>query len=286
MNRDEFRETRVVMRRVEAHLRQAHLNLGAKDESVGMVDVIYHGTSALACLNYVTPRRNTAWVSANYIQQGLVNLREKGRRSRVRFADGLYPPVFAGTLRELGLELESETPMMVYPVEEKLRKTPNIPSYVQFSFVTDQESMAIWWYVWRNAFYDVFTSTAEPLYIGRDLREVYMKNQFNLIMYRHGFPMGAARVTMSEGSAHLVAQAIMKEFRTPELERLLREVCLDAAIREGNDLIFSTGTDESLRQLYREIGFVDSGSIVTYAENEHDTETDAAPLFAETVLLV
>ena len=67
MSRAEVKESRTVLRRIDAHLRQSHLNLGAQTETVGFVDVIHHRTSPLPSLNYVTPRQNTALVPAKDI---------------------------------------------------------------------------------------------------------------------------------------------------------------------------------------------------------------------------
>lgn len=81
MNRDETRAARTVLRRIESHLRQSHLEMGAEEEGISFVDVIHHPSSALPTLNYVTPRKKTAWVSGQHLQQGIDNLREKGRIS-------------------------------------------------------------------------------------------------------------------------------------------------------------------------------------------------------------
>lgn len=286
MSRAEVKEARTVLRRIEAHLRQSHLNLGAQAESIGFVDVIHHRSSPLASLNYVTPRQNTALVPSNHIQQGLDSLREKSQPVRVRFAEGLFPPFFTSSLRELGLSMESETPIMIFKADiDKPRKTPRIPSDVAISYVNDHQSMGIWWYVWRNAYYDVFTSTAEPLFIGRDMQSVFEGQQLNLILYRHRFPVGVIRVTRYEGTAHLLAHALMKEVRNSDWDKLIRVVAQDAAILSGCDLIFATGTDEEERQLYRDIGFIDSGSIVNYAEiSEEDYQTDES--LTQSVLVI
>jgi len=283
----EVKEARNIMRRVESHLRQSHLDMGAKDENVGFVDVVYHATSPLPSLNYVTPRKNTAWVSSNYVQQGLETLREKGRVGRVRFAEGLYPPVFENALRELGLKVESEIPIMVYKDLKALRKTPSIPDEINFTRVDDAEGMSVWWYIWRNAFYDVMVSSVEPLLIGSDLRDVYLGRQINLVMYRQSYPMGALRITIHEGSAHLVAQAMIKEMRKPQWERLIHEVSLDVALNAGVDMVFTSDQSAEERQLYRELGFVDSGSIVTFAErSETEKDGEADDPLAQSVLVV
>jgi hypothetical protein len=283
----EVKEARNIMRRVESHLRQSHLDMGAKEETISFVDVVYHPTSPLPSLNYVTPRKNTAWVSGNHIQQGLDLLREKGHSPRVRFAEGLYPPVFENALRDLGLKVESEIPIMVFKNRQAPRKTPTIPQEVTFKRVNDAEGMSIWWYIWRNAFYNVMVSSVEPLLIGTDLRDVYLGRQINLVMYRLGYPMGALRITLHEGTAHLVAQAMIKEMRKPHWERLIHEVALDVALNEGVEMVFTSDQNDEERQLYRELGFTDSGSIVTFAEKSDmakDGESDD-PL-AKSVLVV
>lgn len=266
MNRDEQREARTILRRIDAHLRQSHIDMGAKEESAGFTDIIYHDNNILPTLNYVTPRRNTAWVSGNHIEQGLVLLNEKANVSRVRFAEGLYPPVFVKTLRDLGLQVESETSILIYRKQEQPRKMPHYPADVTFKVAESAEELGIWWYVWRNAYYDVAVSSIEPLLIARDLQYVFVGRQVNLIMYRQGYPMGVLRLSLHEGTAHLVAHALLKEMREPEWDKLIREVALDTALNQGTDLFFVSGKTEAERKLYRELGFVDSGSIVSYAE--------------------
>ena len=269
MNRDEQRESRTVLRRIESHLRQSHLEMGAEEESISFVDVIHHPTSSLPALNYVTPRKNTAWVSANHIQQGINTLREKERDIRVRFAEGLYPPVFVKALRELDMTIEDETPIMIYRKTDKPHKLANSPADISFAEATSPQELSIWWYVWRNAYYDVAVSSIEPLLIGHDIQEVYLGRQTNIIMYRHGYPMGVMKLTFHEGSAHLVAHAMLKEMRESlSWDTLIREVALDIALNKGSDLIFVTGKTEEERKLYRSIGFVDTSSIVSYIGND------------------
>lgn len=272
MSSADIKAARVVMRQVEEHLRQSHINSGASDEPMGFVDVVHHTSSSLACLNYVTPRRNTAWVSAQHIEKGLDALRSKGRLSRVRFVEGLYPPVFARSLRELGLRAESETPIMVYKVAETRPAPIALPHSLSVQTVEDHQGMAMWWYVWRNAFYDVMTSGFEPLLLGSDIRDMYLGKQHNIILYRHGFPIGVSRLTIHGNTAHLVAHALFKEVHTPERERLLIDLTLESAIQQGCELIFAAGHDDNERQLLRGIGFSDAGSIVSYAEPNAQTD--------------
>lgn len=262
---EEIKAARTIMRRVQEHLRSAHIDIGARTETVGFADVIYHNSS-LPTLNYVMPRRNTAWVSGQHIEDGLAILREQGRHPRVRFAEGLFPPVFLGALRKAGLVQEEETPFMVYEVPDTVPPAPRYPHHITVQRVSNPEGMGIWWYVWRNAYYDVVTTGAEPMVLGRDLRGVYRGTQIDLVLYRYNFPVGVARLTLNDGSAHLLAHAIMREVRTPELSRLLIRSAVQAAINAGCDLIFSAGETDDERALFRETDFESAGSMVCYAE--------------------
>ncbi|MEL6308278.1 MAG: hypothetical protein AAFV98_07135 [Chloroflexota bacterium] len=289
MTRDEERESRTILRRIDAHLRQSHLDMGAQEETVGFVDVLHHPQRTLPILNYVTPRKNTAWVSSNHIQQGLEQLTAHERIQRVRFADGLFPPVFMKTLRMLGLEAEDEIPLMVYKHDEKTpRKLPARVKDVSFVQAETAQDLAIWWYVWRNAHYDVAASSVEPLLIGRDLQEVYFKRQINLTMYRNNYPMGALRLTLHEKTAHIVAHALLKEMRGIEWDQILRLTAIHTAIDAGTNLVFVTGKAEDERQQFRELGFVDAGSIISYAEKNdtRDSDEDANDAVAQSVYIV
>jgi hypothetical protein len=260
-----LKAARQTMRRIQEHLRSAHLNLGANDEALGFVDVIYHSQTALASLNYVMPRRSTAHVPNKHIENGLASLRTKQRTARVYFADGLYPPMFVGGLRDLGLMVERETPMMVFQ-RATLPPAQTLPAELSLVPVTDQQSLGIWWYVWRNAYYEVLAAGVEPLLIGRDLRSLTLQQHLDLILYRYGFPAGVIRVTLHEKSAHIAACALMKELRSPDLMRALQMAGIQAALERGCDLIFADGETDEDRQLYRDLGFEDSGSMITYAE--------------------
>ncbi len=291
MNKSEIKEARVTLRRVQAHLHQSHLNLGAEEQSVGFVDVVHHVQNTLPTLNYVTPRRNTAWVSGKHVADGIAVLRDMGRRARVRFVDGLYPPIFARELRSLELQPETEYPIIIYPIDETKRPSPTLPADVTISAANDQQSMSLWWYLWNNAYYDVMTSGIDPFLVGRELREVQFHQQLNLVLYRDRFPIGAALMTIHENSAHLVAQALMKEHRNPALETLLTTTAIRSAEEVGCDLVFMVGMTEEIREQHRGRGFIDSGSIVVYAEKskkppEEETEATEDPQNVQSVLVV
>ena len=279
---DEIRAARQVMRRVQAHLLDAHQQMGAQVENVGFVDVIHHPTTELPYLNYVTPRRNTAWVSAQHITDGLHHLEALQREARLRFAEGLYPPMFQKALLSTGLTLEEETPVSVYTIDpDRPFIVPYIASHYRVRQVNSAEGMGIWWYVWRNAHYDVQTTSIEPLHLGMDLRGVTLGQRIDLILYRHDFPVGVARITCHEGSAHLSAQALLREVRSEDLSLRLQALAVQAALQADCDLIFVAGSHDDERERARNLGFVDVSSMLCYAQPAPAAQSDDAAVASE-----
>jgi hypothetical protein len=271
MEQNDVKESRRVLRRIQDHLYAAHANLGAQRETVNLVDVMVHPTSTLASLNYVTPRRSTAWVSGEMIAQGLAYLRQKDRIPRVHYIEGLFPPVFARSLYALDLELEWETSIMAYLPQGFSNRLPSpvaldpLPDGIRLETVTDERGIQLWWYVWRSAFYEVAVSGAEPLFAGRDLTALKQGSQIDILLYQKQAAVGVARLSIHGETAHLLALALMKEAQTPELLRLLYAATIDRAIQRGCTLIYAPGQSETHRQAARALGFLDFGSIVCYA---------------------
>jgi hypothetical protein len=266
-NADAIRESRRILRRIQAHMTQAHQNLGATPHDTGLVQVLYHPGNTLPHLNYVTPRRNTAWIPGPQIQQGLDFLRKKDRVPRFYLIGGLYPPLFAKSLRDIGLSVEREVALMSYHADSAEPRMLPKPDGLHTSLVDSQDGIALWWYVWRNARYEVVANGIEPVYIGRDTREMALGNQQDIILYRARFPIGVARITYVDDSANITAVAILKEARTPESITMLYQSALNTALKRGAQLVFTTGETETDRQASRKLGFVDAGSLICYAES-------------------
>jgi hypothetical protein len=267
------KESRRVLRRIQDHLYLAHGSLGVQRESVGLVDVMHHPTSSLASLNYVTPRRSTAWVSSEMIDQGLTHMREIERTPRVHYIEGLFPPLFAKNLLDLGLQVEWELPLMAYLPDGFNGQMPpplstdSLPDTITIEQVKDERGGQVWGEVWRSASYDVATLGVEPLLVGQD--GVQQGQQIDLLMTRNGSPIGVARLSIQEETAHLLALALMKDVRTPELNAVLMTEAVRAAMAQGCTLIYAPGETESDRQIARELGFMDFGGIVCYAANTY-----------------
>lgn len=268
------KESRRVLRRIQDHLYLAHSSLGVQRESVGLVDVMHHPTSTLASLNYVTPRRSTAWVSSEMIEQGLTHMRQIARTPRVHYIEGLFPPLFAKNLLDLGLRVEWELPLMAYlpggfngqmPPPLKDEALPPDTRIVQ-----SESGGQIWEDVQRAAAYEVATLGVEPLVIGQD--GLAQGKQIDMIMQRSESPVGLARLSIQEETAHVLALAFIKEARTPELSTLLLTAVVRAAVAQGCTLIYAPGETESDRQIARALGFMDFGGIVCYAANTYTTD--------------
>lgn len=267
----EEKESRRILRQIQDHLVQVHVNLGATRETVGLVEVFHHEGNPAPTLNYVTPRKNTAWVSGPNVKQGLDHLRTFGRSARVQYIEGLFPPLFAKTLRDLNLQVERETPMLVYKPDgisgrvPEPPATPTLPDGVVIEQVNDQRGIEAWWYIWRNAFYDVLTLGVEPLFVGRDMAAMRLGHQVDFLAYRYGFPVGVARLSVQGETAHIAALALLKEVRTPVMIQALVTSVLRGALERNAKLIFTPGETEADRRIGRDLGFVDFGSILCYA---------------------
>ncbi|MCB9451071.1 MAG: hypothetical protein H6672_06505 [Anaerolineaceae bacterium] len=288
--RAEIRETRRILRRVQDHLFVAHNNLGAVRETLGMVEVFHHPESPIGSLNYITPRRNTAWISRSMIEQGLQQLTQYGRVSRVQYIEGLYPPQFAKSLRDLKLDVERETPVMVYQPEGILGAKPPaaptsaMPDGVTIEPVNDQRGIELWWYVWQNAYYDVLTLGVEPLFVGREVAAIKLGHQLDFLVYRYGFPVGVARLSIQGQSAHVLALALLKEARTPPMLQALHTTVIKAALARDVTLIFAPGETEADRKLCRDLGYVDFGSIVCYAAKRTKQQAANDDILAQPLL--
>ncbi len=292
MDKAAVKESRQILRRVQEHLYAAHGNLGVIKETVGLMDVFHHPESSLASLNYATPRRNTAWVSAEMVQQGIDHLKQLDRDVRVQYIEGLYPPLFARTLHELDLVPEWELPLMVYVKDGFNGQKPppidlsNLPDGITIEPVSDQRGVDLWWYVWRNAYYDVLTLGVEPLFVGRDMTALKLGHQIDILMYRSGFPVGVTRISIQNQTAHVLALALMKEARSPVLLRMLLNSAIQAALERGCTLVYAPGEDEDDRRLCRELGFLDFGSIVCYfaESNRNRNEEKDGRILGQSVL--
>ena len=295
MNDAAVKESRLLLRRIQDHLFHAHSGFGVEHESVGFVDVIHHPTSRLPDLNYVTPRRNTAFVSGKYVQHGLDRLQELERLPRVEYIDGIFPPMFAQVLTQLGLQVERDTALMVFTtggltgfVTPPLRK-PRTPAGVRLELTMDERGVALWRQVWNDPAYDVHSLGVEPLAVGGDLTAQKTGQEIDVLMYRGDFPIGAARIGVQQvpKSAHIVALALYRETRSDTLTKLLLATAMRAGLARGASMVFAPGESAEDRALCQKLGFIDLGRMVCYAaRSEHVNGMQTHDSLAEPVLAV
>lgn len=273
MDDSAVKENRQILRRVQDHLFQAHIALGVTHESVGFVDVIYHHANTIPDLNYVTPRRNTAWVSGKFVQQGLERLRALSRTPRVQYIEGLYPPQFAKALSDLGLEPERQTSIMAYALDDPNRKLPrtSAPAGIRIETPADRRGDKLWSSLWGDPSFDVQTLGVEPLEVSGGASE---GESLDVLMRRDDAPIGIARVSIQPASlsAHIVALALLHAERTQRLTKLLLTSAMRAAIKQGSTLIFAPGETEDDRDLARKLGFSEVGATVSYAARSESRE--------------
>ncbi len=278
MNDSTVKQVRQILRQVQSHLTEAHLHRGAEQEQVGLVEVLHHPQNTTPELNYVTPRKNTAWVSIPEVINGLKVLKGYERALRVMFIEGLFIPAFGDRLQSVGLARESELRVMALQLEPTELETLSPDDYdsdqtmslgtTTFVNVNSRAESALWWYVWRNAHYDVVTQTAELRFIESSHELISNGHQLDLIMRIGGIPAGVASLTLSgdRSSAHLSSFALTRESRSLPLAKQLLEEVIEHVKSKGISLLFFAQTDVLLNTAGQGLGFVDCGGIVCYAE--------------------
>jgi predicted GNAT family N-acyltransferase len=269
------KETRRLLRQVQEHLFLSHADLGVQRETMGMVELVYHPQTSVSELNYVTPRRKTAWGAAKFVEEGLQRLQALGRVPCVTYIEGLYPPLFGKTLHEFSLEAHQEISFMLYraggiPALGVPAFSPEPVSAdedVQVRLVEDQHAAEMWWEIWRNGLYDVVAAGMEPLVRWHDTDEQHGQ-QIDIFIHRQKSLAAVTRLSIQpeNSSSQIVALALLQEDRSPELMQLLLHAALQESLARQCELVFGPGETEDLRRLYRELGFIDIGSLVTYIQ--------------------
>lgn len=273
----QVKDARTTLRRIQEHIRSAHLKIGAQTESAGFAEIVYHPDYRLGVINYAMPRRNTAFISASHVTNALNLLREKGRAPRVYFADGLYLPVFEKSLQSLSLEAVSRTPVLVARPDDPL-SMPDMPASMRAVRLPANQGMALWWYAWRNTRYNIVTTGFEPLLVTRDARPLTVLNFIDFILYDHYFPVGVVRLSCVDNTAHILAMALLSTSQPHNHRAQLRRVAVEAAFEAGCDLVFTSGTGEDDRQALRNQGFTDAGAMVAYVDASAPSAVPGAPL--------
>ncbi len=291
------KSNRQILRRIQDHVLHAHLALGVEQNKVGFVDVVHHPDVSFADLNYVTPRRNTAWIPGQVVQQGLDRLKTLERRPRVRYVEGLFLPQFGKTLSDLSLEVEQKTPLLVYlpaGIEDFIPPAPpkpRAPAGIRLELISDKRGVDLWRDVWSSGCYDVSILGFEPLAMRQDALPLKLGQQTDVLIYHQNLPVGAVRLGLQTAakSAHIIAIAVMSEINTPQLVKLALAAALRVAMARGCDLVFAAGNDADKVEcdiLSSDLGFIDVGTMVCYAAAVENTRSETAndDLMAQPIL--
>lgn len=277
MDEARIKESRVVARRIHEHVLKAHGALGAREESAGMVDVVYHPESALPELNFVTPRRNTAFVSSRFVQQGIDRLLALKRVPRVMYMQVLYPAPFGDVMTKLGLELEYERTLMLYPFEAAMNRTPTrpllppLPEAVRLRELNGARGAGVWRGLRHDTAFEVKQIGAVPLALNAGMNTLQTGKQFDVVAYANKLLLGIVRVEAlpDNETGHLLALAVRRDPALPALAHGLVVMAMKAAARRGCSLVF-TGSDTRDATLFDDIGFTRFSALTSYAA-PHET---------------
>ena len=181
--------------------------------------------------------------------------------------EGLFPPFFAKTIRDLNRDRES--PILVCSGDPP--QPPVVMSSAHVETVEKERGVEWWWRVWRNPLYEVVKSGAEPLVVTQTPAQ--QGKLIDLMIFRFGFPIGIARLSVQpeHKTGHITALALMREAGSPELYKFLITSALYEARARGCTMVFTSNKER--RELHRELGFVDAGSLVSYSAQDarHDS---------------
>ncbi|MDX2136619.1 MAG: hypothetical protein SF123_00870 [Chloroflexota bacterium] len=255
---DDIKQVRTLLRRIEGHRIQTHQDRGALHETVNMVEVLYHPTSALPELNYLMPRRGAAWVSAAALQTGIERIIAVGRTPHIVYLEPLLPPVFRQTLEQVEMRRAAES--SIYAVD-----VSDAPARAAGDMVLIAQTVgdvARWW----RARSRILAGTRR---FRREVRQIEAIHA--LAATGRALPLLIDRQADVAGIASLELQPALKTARLVEFlplhaddrAPLLRGI-LHAAAARGCDLLFGAGAIFGTTDDLAAYGFTHLGSAVAY----------------------
>jgi hypothetical protein len=249
------KESRVALRLVQEHLLAAHALAGCNTQGAGMVDLVTHPSDASPHLNYVLPRRNTAWVPTPAIEQGLARLGELGREPRFQYIEGLFPPQFGDTLTKINLQTLEALPVLAFRLGGIIGNTatyPPVPSAgdLRARRISPERGAVLWTQSeWQTPIAGTLGSVSATV--------------MEIAAYRQRNPVGVLRLEVQpdHGTAQLVRLAL-SDAEDADAAQHLMGAGVRLAIRHRGPLVFAmTG---ALAQPLETLGFVELGRLVTW----------------------
>ncbi len=234
MDEQEYRAWRGRLRQVTAALAAEAEAAGAQRIAAGVMDALYD--PAHPAQGYATLRHGTIWAPESQIRAALDELRAAGGTPRLRLVDGLYPPQFLDALRSHGLRMVSEQPLLLCPLDA----TQAIPGVAARPALDPAD---------RRAWLDLADGHSSAAKGSSDW--LILRSDRFAAAGRFGAPGGrAARLLIWQAEPD-AGQA-----------QLFAAVALELAI----DLLFVETDNPAERAALLELGFRDSGAVVTYEE--------------------
>jgi hypothetical protein len=253
------KESRQTLRTIHNHIQQAHHHTGIVQEDIGLVEVVYHPDTTLPVLNYVTPRRSTAWVPAPEVTRGLDRLRALNRTLRVLYVDELFLPMFAQSLTDLGLQLEREIRLLA--CKPGLADRAELPAGMRIEPASDD---TLWQQIRESGHFNALTQGIEPINTQASGDDAWRTIDLQL---RDGSDLlGAARISLYGSSAHLLAVVVARDAPPDEALVSLYRAALKAAAEQSCTLAFVTAPGGQSRAICYRAGFMDAGRLLCYAE--------------------
>lgn len=239
MNETQYRMWRTRLRQVTAALVAEAVAGGAVCTQFGVIDCIVDAERPSD--GFITPRHGAVWVPDAQVRAALDELQAMGGPARLRLLDGLYPPAFVAAMRGLGLHVVDERPLLLWPLD----------------FAGDHSSAEL---------------SARPVLVREDARlwqrvtgieSARPSGAQDWLLGWNGEIAGGARFGAAGGrAARLGAWYGTGPGEDPRSAALLLTAAC-AAPALGVDLLFAEAGEFEGRSLLREIGFRDSGALLT-----------------------
>lgn len=239
MNESQYRMWRTRLRQVTAALVAEAEAGGASVTQAGVVDCIVDARRPAD--GFVTPRHGAVWVPDAQVRGALDELRAMGGPARLRLLDGLYPPAFLTAMSGLGLRVVEERPLLLWPLDFS---DDHAVAELSARPVLVREDALLWQYVMET-------------------RDTPPPGAQDWLLGWNGEIAGAARFGAVGGrAARLIAWRGTGAGAAPlNAALLLTGACAAPAL--GVDLLFAEADEPEGRGLLREIGFRDSGALLT-----------------------
>ncbi|MCS6834919.1 MAG: hypothetical protein NZ750_02745 [Anaerolineae bacterium] len=253
---------RRLLRRISDHIHQAHLAQGAQETIQGLAMVVTTEASVDERLNYVMPRRGTAWLPENHLIDAIAQLRQQQRTPVVWYADGLFPPSFGQTMLRQGLQSQQEWPLMIYQGPPVL---PAVLDVEQMRPLPAEQAERAWQEAQQNAtLWQVWHNPLQPLGLNASF------SVWDVAAWRGERMVMLMRASRHERSLHLMARAIhvsaqdQHDALLSACAQSLLSALYDPAQTSAADLAFVIAPSAAERKLWRELGFIDGGSLIRF----------------------